>query len=245
MKKFYVIFLLCFLIIIVVNCRHKAASNNFVVLWKDSQINYLIDEVSKDSLKIRIKALQDFNTRYTHEKQIEAADYIYNLLKKQNLDVRYQDYDWKDKSYKNVEVVLPGNKNPDKYFVIGAHYDSKSENPEKSAPGADDNGSGVAALLELARIIKNYDMSNTIRIVFFSNEEQGLHGSASYVKYLKGLAGHYLGGIIVDMIGYCNENRNLDIATIPEFKWLAVTANEILQVYNITSVDLKIDKHCT
>jgi len=245
MKKFCIIFLYCFLITIIVNCRHKVARNNSVILWKDSEIDHIINKVSKDSLKIRIKALQDFDTRYTHEKQIEVADYIYNLLKEQNLDVRYQSYRWKNKTYNNVEVVLAGNKNPDKYFVLGAHFDSISENPEKLAPGADDNGSGVAALLELVRIIKNYDMSNTIRIVFFSNEEQGLHGSANYVKYLKGLSGHYLGGIIVDMIGYCNANRNLDIATIPRYKWLAVTATEILQAYNITSVDLKIDKHCT
>ena len=245
MKKLALVFLLSFIINITQDCINKENRKDFVILWKDYEINQLINKVSKDSLKIRIKALQDFGTRYTHEKQMQVADYIYNLLEKQNLDVRCQNYNWKDETYKNIEVVIKGNKNPEKYFVIGAHYDSKSDIPEKLAPGADDNGSGVAALLELVRIIKNYDMSNSIRIVFFSNEEQGLHGSKNYVKYLKELPEHYLGGIIVDMIGYCDANSSLDIATIPKYKWLAVTANEILQTYNITSVDLNIGKHCT
>lgn len=245
MRKFTLVFLLFFIINVIQGCKINENKKSLIILWKDNEINQLINEVSKDSLKIRIKALQDFNTRYPHEKQVAVANYIYNSLKAQNFDVRYQKYNWKDKAYKNVEVVLPGNKIPENYFVIGAHYDSKSNIPEKSAPGADDNASGVAALLELTRIIKNYDMANTIRIVFFSNEEQGLYGSANYVKYLKELPGHYLGGIIVDMIGYCDANRNLDIATIPEYEWLAVTAKEILQVYNISSFNLRIDKHCT
>jgi len=103
--------------------------------------------------------------------------------------------------------VLPGNKNPDKYFVICAHFDLISESPEKAAPRADDNGGGVAALLELVRIIKNYDMSNTIRIVFFSNKERGYHGSRSYVKHLKSLSEYNIAGIIVDTIGYRNCNK--------------------------------------
>lgn len=245
MKKLFVIFLICFIVNNLMSCRNDTTGDKVVILWKDNEINYFIDQVSEDSLALFIKSLQDFDTRYPHEKQMEVADCIYNLLKKQNLDVSYQNYNWKDKTYKNVEVVLLGNKNPDKYFVIGAHYDSKSDIPEKLGPGADDNGSGVAALLELARIIKNYDMSNTIRIVFFSNEERGLYGSSNYVKYLKGLPGEYVGGIIVDTIGYCNGNKDLDIATIPEYQWLAIAANEILHTYKISSVDLKIDKYCT
>ncbi len=244
MKKKLTIFSNCFIISLLISCNHKLGSDNLVILWKDNEINQLMNEVSQDSLKIRIRSLQEFDTRYAHEKQVQVAEYIFNLLEQQNLDVKYLNYNWGDKTYTNIEVVLPGNKHPDNYFVIGAHYDSKSDISEKFAPGADDNASGIAALLELARIIQKYNMSNTIRIVFFSNEERGQHGSANYIKYLRGLPGHYLAGIIVDTIGYCSVNANLDIATKPEYKWLAVTANEILQLYNFSFVDLKIDKHC-
>jgi Zn-dependent M28 family amino/carboxypeptidase len=72
-------------------------------------------------------------------------------------------------------------------IIIGAHYDSRAKNINNTyarAPGADDNASGVSAVLELTRILSHLDLKYNLHFVLFSGEEQGLWGSKNYVKYL-------------------------------------------------------------
>ncbi|MFH2035199.1 MAG: M20/M25/M40 family metallo-hydrolase, partial [Candidatus Zixiibacteriota bacterium] len=78
----------------------------------------------------------------------------------------------------NVICVKEGTEFPDEYIIIGAHYDSYSSNDyDYPAPGADDNASGVSAVLELARIFKDIDFRRTLIFVGFGAEEQGLWGA--------------------------------------------------------------------
>ncbi|MFT6176908.1 MAG: hypothetical protein ACJAUF_000817, partial [Bacteroidia bacterium] len=79
-----------------------------------------------------------------------------------------------DTSY-NVIVEKPGSE-PNKWIIVGAHFDSVDE-----GPGANDNGSGVIATLEIARLIKDVDTKIGVRIVNFGAEENGLVGSRHYV----------------------------------------------------------------
>jgi len=76
----------------------------------------------------------------------------------------------------NIVVEKPGSV-PGKWIIVGAHYDSDTK-----SPGANDNGSGVIATLEIARIIKNIDTKIGVRIVNFGAEEQGYKGSIHYVN---------------------------------------------------------------
>ena len=72
-------------------------------------------------------------------------------------------------------------------LIIGAHYDSRAKNINNTyarAPGADDNASGVSAVLELSRILSHLDLKYNLQFVLFSGEEQGFWGSKNYVKYL-------------------------------------------------------------
>ncbi|HJT82998.1 MAG TPA: M28 family metallopeptidase [Nitrososphaeraceae archaeon] len=72
-------------------------------------------------------------------------------------------------------------------IIIGAHYDNRAKNFNNTyarAPGADDNASGVSAVLELSRILSHLDLKYNLQFVFFSGEEQGFWGSKNYVKYL-------------------------------------------------------------
>lgn len=79
----------------------------------------------------------------------------------------------------NVIVTFPGTVNPNKFVVLGAHYDSiNGGGSSLTAPGADDNASGSSAVMEMARILKNAGpFENSIRLVWFCGEEQGLLGS--------------------------------------------------------------------
>src|SRR5690606_24308011 len=85
----------------------------------------------------------------------------------------------------NVMARLPGTGRPDDIIVVGAHYDSISQSPQTTAPGAEDNGSGTAGLLELARILAPARPEATILFIAYAGEEQGLNGSYDHVRKLR------------------------------------------------------------
>jgi Zn-dependent M28 family amino/carboxypeptidase len=90
-------------------------------------------------------------------------------------------------------------------ILISAHYDSRMQDINQSdarAPGADDNASGVAAVLELARILSKVNLRSNIQYVLFSGEEQGQWGSTAYVKHLQHNNTKVDLVMNLDMIGY-------------------------------------------
>lgn len=74
--------------------------------------------------------------------------------------------------FKNIEFEVKGTAHPEEIIVVGAHYDSDSCESGGCNPAADDNGTGVASLIELARMFKDHPMPKTIRFVAFTNEEE-------------------------------------------------------------------------
>jgi acetylornithine deacetylase/succinyl-diaminopimelate desuccinylase-like protein len=110
---------------------------------------------------------------------------------------------------KNIACEKPGKTN--NTIMISAHYDSRMEdinNRTARAPGADDNASGVSALLEAARILSNISLNYGITFVLFSGEEQGKWGSKYYAEYIDktGLDLDLL--INLDMIAFSSEGSN-------------------------------------
>ncbi len=95
-----------------------------------------------------------------------AASYIESSLTSMGYEFIRQEFIVYRHSVRNISVELKGAKNSDKIIVVGAHYDTVP-----GTPGADDNASAVAGLLELARHFKNANAASTIRFVFFVNEE--------------------------------------------------------------------------
>ena len=86
----------------------------------------------------------------------------------------------------NVVGRISGSASPDTVVILGAHYDSIVwDRPMDYAPGADDNASGVAALIELARILSQADLKYSVEFVAFSTEEVGTAGSRHYAKLLR------------------------------------------------------------
>lgn len=88
----------------------------------------------------------------------------------------------------NVVAVLPGDGQPEKRIIVGGHYDSinlRDKSPEAPAPGADDDASGTAVVLELARVMSRYRFRRTIVFVAFGGEEIGLVGSSHYAARAK------------------------------------------------------------
>jgi hypothetical protein len=105
-------------------------------------------------------------------------------------------------------------------LLITAHYDSISNDPFNLAPGADDNGSGVSACLEIARACRGLTFETPVRIVLFSGEEQGLIGSSYYVADLE--EGDVGADLNLDMYAYRDdENYDLEVFTRDDSLWLS------------------------
>ena len=96
--------------------------------------------------------------------------------------------------------------------IVCAHYDSTSTQATTHAPGADDNASGTAAVMEMARVLAGYQFDYTIKFIAFSAEEWGLYGSRHYAQAAKQRGEQIVGVVNLDMIGYVDlEPEDLDI----------------------------------
>jgi hypothetical protein len=162
-------------------------------------------EISEQSIFNTLKEMEAFGNRSNWEKQNEVADDLYRRLKKnKKLDVYFHRYQEGNQTYKNVVARIPGKKDPGTVLIYCAHYDSHPAGLATvgRAPGVDDNATGVAVLLEGARILAGKPVNNSMELVFFSNEEQDHKGSKAYVKDLTAQGRTIRGVINIDTIGY-------------------------------------------
>ena len=134
-----------------------------------------------------------------------AAGYIEAELRAASYDVESQWYEVDGDRVRNLEVLLRGESMPDQYVVVGAHYDSA-----EGAPGANDNGSAVAAVLELARIMRNDQPARSVRFVAFVNEEPPWFqtddmGSLRYAKACRERNDNITAMLSIETIGYYSD----------------------------------------
>jgi hypothetical protein len=143
-------------------------------------------------------------TRYSYsgEPVQKATQFVYEHFESLGLEVKYHDYNWGGNNWRNVVATKPGLTDPDDIYIVCAHVDSISNDPYNYAPGADDNASGVTAVMIAADILSQYDFDYTIRFVTFTGEEQGLIGSRYYAQYAYSESNNILGVLNLDMIAY-------------------------------------------
>ncbi|MHC4944138.1 MAG: M28 family metallopeptidase [Planctomycetota bacterium] len=123
-----------------------------------------------------------------------CRDNIEQLFIDYGLVVSLHDFNWSGSTYFNVVGEIPGTIRADQIYVVAGHFDSVNN------PGADDNASAVAALLEIARIAGQWKSEATIRLISFDREEQYLIGSQAYVNDF--VYEDFRGVISLDMIAY-------------------------------------------
>lgn len=114
----------------------------------------------------------------------------------------------------NIVAIQPGALVPETVIVVGAHLDSITDSRAERltiAPGADDNASGVAAVLATASALYGYEFSYNIHYVLFTGEEQGHYGSAAYARHLAAKGYRDVMMVNLDMIGYNSTNTPSDI----------------------------------
>jgi len=130
----------------------------------------------------------------------KAYDYLLQQVQSYHYgsNIEEDPYIYSTSTWKNFILTIPGQTTPNDIVAYSAHMDGRPTTG--IAPGADDDGTGVATILEGARLLRQYRFQRTIKIIFFSGEEEGLVGSGAYV------ADHpmtnFLGVLHQDMFGY-------------------------------------------
>jgi aminopeptidase YwaD len=160
--------------------------------------------ISIEHLKEHVKNIHfDRNPYDGYPKLEQAAQYIEKEFLKTGLDVKEDHFQWEGKSYKNIVAEKKGKTSPDRVFILAAHYDTVP-----GSPGADDNASAVAVLLEIARNIQSVSLEGSVRLIAFSLEEYNYIGSTHYVENLKKGREEILGMISVEMVGFTGPRQD-------------------------------------
>jgi Zn-dependent M28 family amino/carboxypeptidase len=164
-----------------------------------------------------------------------AADFIQNAFEQAGYKPKKQDYDVSGKSCSNIEVEIPGTDKADEIVIIGAHYDTVFD-----SPGANDNGSGVAAVLALAKTFYGKNVSRTLRFVAFVNEEppnfmSSKMGSLVYAKRCRAHREKIFAMFSLETIGYYSEEPGGQRYPFPVGFFYPSTGNFITFVSNLAS----------
>lgn len=158
---------------------------------------HLLDQLSvpiyRDLLDNRLFTRMGHNRGYGPHHD-PCRDFIEARYRSYGLNVRLHPFLLAGNTYYNVVAVLPGEVFPDQQYIMIAHFDTVNN------PGADDNGTGTAALLEVARIVADYRFERTIIFIASDREEDGMKGSAAYANEYRN--DDIRGVINIDMIGY-------------------------------------------
>lgn len=177
----------------------------------------------EDNLKNTVSILaKDIGSRgYLQIESLEnTVDYITSQLRTYGYDVSIQSYKVGDNIYKNISAEIKAPKRQDeRILLIGAHYDTVT-----GTPGADDNASGIAGLLELARLLRNHSFDKTLRFVAFALEEPPFFrsrfmGSYVYAKSLNEKNATIDGMICLEMIGYFSDRVGSQYFPFPFLRW--------------------------
>lgn len=178
--------------------------------------------------------LDDFETRYYSAPQNNlATQWLLDQFRSYGLTADFHYYQQSGQR-RNVVATLPGTVDPTRVVYICGHMDATSDTPTVCAPGADDNGSGTAAVVEAARILSQYLFEYTIKFVCFNGEEQGLVGSAAYAADMAAQGENIIGVYNCDMIAYRGTDpapADLVIYTNAASQALATTLQTAIQDY--------------
>lgn len=166
---------------------------------------------------------------------VASADYIHDTFKELGYRPDNQAYQSEGKTVKNLIAEHVGSAKPEEIVVVGAHYDSVL-----GSPGANDNGSGVAALLELARLLKDQKLDRTVRFVAFVNEEPPFYyteemGSRVYATRARKRGEHITAMLSLETIGYYSDSPGSQHYPFPLNLFYPDTANFIGFVGNLSS----------
>jgi Tol biopolymer transport system component len=169
-------------------------------------VRRVTEQVSVGRIYSYQKALFDFDSKHiTRPGNAKAIEYLADRYASFGYEPERQ---WFSPSAAlggrtaNVLATLRGTENPELVYIVSSHFDSRAE-----GPGADDNTSGTAALLEAARVMAKHPQPATIVFALFTGEEGGLLGSREWVRQAVANKVQLVGALNNDMLGWSNDHR--------------------------------------
>jgi len=231
MKKYLLFFIIVF-------CYTSIYSQN------TPSVEVVVEQINIDSLLYYVEQLSGEANVFVNNQttkilsrhknnpdNAKAADYLYEKLSEYGLPVSKQDFSG---TGRNIYATQTGNKYPNRKLIICAHFDSQPSGA--LAPGADDNASGTAAVIEAARILNNYSFPFTIVYALWDEEEQGLIGSEYYANQARNNGDTIVAVVNMDMIAWNRSNSKVieihtrDIANSNEIADKMLTLNSQLNL---------------
>ncbi|HZM00721.1 MAG TPA: M28 family peptidase [Planctomycetota bacterium] len=191
-------------------------SGTQAVVAADPRVAALVAQVSQANVQATTTQLASYFTRRANSAQVLVAkDWLVAQLQAiPGLTVTTSTF---NAAYgPNVIATKTGSVHPERVIVLGAHYDSvNGDGATLAAPGADDNASGSAGLLETARLLAQGDYENTVRCVWYCAEELGLIGSTADAQALDAAGTQVIAMLNLDMISYrkAGDPHDLDFVT--------------------------------
>jgi len=187
------------------------SGGSLAAITPNPQIAGWVAQVSQSNLQNDVATMEAFGTRRHFESgEVNAENWLVGEFQALGLTTTTFDYD----SGADVVIAeLPGQTDPSKIVVIGAHYDSVNwqGSAGSPAPGADDDASGTAGVLEIARVLAGESFDYTIRFCAFSGEEFGLLGSEAYAASLDAAGANVIGMLQLDMTAYRAPGDSLSV----------------------------------
>jgi len=174
--------------------------------------SYLRLAVTKLSREIGVRTYQD------RDRLDKTVQYLSGEFKAFGYQVIHQSFKFAGNTYQNVIAELKGRTSSEKVLVVGAHYDTV-----RTTPGADDNASGVAGLLRMAKLLAGKPLDKTVRFAAFALEEPPAYrtknmGSYHYAASLKKNRDQIEGMVCLEMLGFFSDRPGSQHYPIPFMK---------------------------
>jgi Zn-dependent M28 family amino/carboxypeptidase len=174
------------------------------LLVQDERYSAMMDRISIENLKEHVRSIHfDRNPYDRHPELEQVAQYIQGELSRIGLEVKEDSFQWEGKTYKNILAVKRGEASPGRVVILGAHYDTVP-----GSPGADDNASAIAVLLEVARNIQKISLGSTLKLIAFGLEEYGYVGSLHYAERARRGGEKIHGMISLEMVGFTGPRQD-------------------------------------
>ena len=249
--KFHFFVLLSIQFFLSTNCSEDITGNDSVDEDIDSKVGSIINSININTVGLFVRELTGNEeveidgriykilSRMSGEPGKDlAADYIEKKLESFGLSVINQNF---LPQGRNVIAIQYGSEFPDNYYIIGAHYDSYCfPGHGNVAPGADDNASGTAIVLEAARILSNYSVKSSIIYALWDMEESGLEGSKAYADHVDSLNINIEGVVNIDMVAWDENDDGKLIVGLGGFEDFMNEANQFIEKYSLKT-SLRID----
>jgi Zn-dependent M28 family amino/carboxypeptidase len=160
--------------------------------------------VSLENLKEHVRQMSILRHGVDNYAELErVATYVENFFSSLNIPVRNQYFEFQKRRYRNIVATVEGTRPELPALLVGAHYDGN-----RNTPGADDNASGVAAMFEIARILRQSTPTRRVEFVAFTLEEPQTfthiirRGSRFFAREARRAGVSYEGAVILECIGY-------------------------------------------